>query len=161
MPASTAFSESENEIVLGQLLHSMQPIAINVGRTSVVISVTNTADRPVQVGSHYHFIETNPYLLFNRRISYGKRLNIPAGTSVRFEPGETKSISLVEIGGSKTVRGGNNLCDGPVSTQPDVLDALINKLVSKGFLHIEDAKNDTESATKKRRVEDTTGTTLQ
>ena len=161
MPPSTAFSESESEseVILGQLLHSSQPIAINVGRASVVVSVTNTADRPIQVGSHYHFIETNPYLRFNRRLSYGKRLNIPAGTSVRFEPGETKSVSLVEIAGSKVIRGGNNLCDGPVSTQPAVVDALISSLVGKGFLHIEDASNEAESAPKKRRVDDSTGST--
>ncbi|MDB5358183.1 MAG: ureAB, partial [Phycisphaerales bacterium] len=71
--------------------------------------------RPVQVGSHYHFIETNAALKFDRAKAYGKRLDIPAGTAVRFEPGDTKTVKLVEIAGNKVIRGGNNLADGPVS----------------------------------------------
>ena len=77
--------------------------------------VTNLGDRPVQVGSHYHFIETNAALKFDRAKSYGKRLDIPAGTAVRFEPGDTKTVRLVDIAGNCVIRGGNNLADGAVS----------------------------------------------
>src|SRR6185369_10055952 len=89
-------------------------ITINEGRQSVELSVTNLADRPIQVGSHYHFVETNPYLLFDRAKAYGRRLDIPAGTAVRFEPGETRMVQLVEIAGNRVIRGGNNLAEGPV-----------------------------------------------
>jgi urease subunit gamma/beta len=72
-------------------------------------------DRPVQVGSHYHFIEVNASLKFDRGQAYGKRLDIPAGTAVRFEPGEVKTVRLVDIAGNRVIRGGNNIADGPVS----------------------------------------------
>lgn len=72
------------------------------------------------MGSHYNFIESNPLLEFDRLASYGKRLNIPAGTAVRFEPGETKTVTLVAIAGNRVVRGGNNVCDGPVATDAQV-----------------------------------------
>jgi len=70
--------------------------------------VKNTGDRPIQVGSHYHFVETNRALVFDRKAAYGKRLDIPAGTAVRFEPGEIKTVALVAIAGRRVVRGGNN-----------------------------------------------------
>jgi len=90
-------------------------IVLNPDRETVSVEVTNLGDRPVQVGSHYHFIETNGQLRFDRAKAYGKRLDIPAGTAVRFEPGETKTVQLVSIGGARVIRGGNNLADGPVS----------------------------------------------
>jgi urease subunit gamma/beta len=90
-------------------------VELNAGRDALTLAVTNLGDRPVQVGSHYHFIETNASLKFDRAKAYGRRLDIPAGTAVRFEPGETKSVRLVEIAGKKIIRGGNNLADGPVS----------------------------------------------
>jgi urease subunit gamma/beta len=90
-------------------------IELNVGRATVEIPVTNLGDRPIQVGSHYHFIETNAALQFDRGAAYGKRLDIPAGTAVRFEPGETKTVKLVEIAGKKVIRGGNNLASGKAS----------------------------------------------
>ena len=90
-------------------------IILNPDRETVSVEVTNLGDRPVQVGSHYHFIETNAQLRFDRAKAYGKRLDIPAGTAVRFEPGETKTVQLVSIGGARVIRGGNNLADGPVS----------------------------------------------
>ena len=90
-------------------------IELNAGRVAVEIPVTNLGDRPIQVGSHYHFIETNASLQFDRGAAYGRRLNIPAGTAVRFEPGETKTVKLVEIAGKKIIRGGNNLASGKVS----------------------------------------------
>ena len=90
-------------------------IVLNAGRHTVEIAVTNRGDRPIQVGSHYHFAETNRALLFDRAAAYGRRLDIPAGTAVRFEPGETRTVTLVDIAGSRVVRGGNALVDGPVT----------------------------------------------
>lgn len=90
-------------------------IELNAGRRMSQISVTNLGDRPVQVGSHYHFIETNPALQFDRAAAYGMRLAIPAGTAVRFEPGETRTVTLVEISGEQVIRGGNEFASGKVS----------------------------------------------
>ena len=90
-------------------------IVINEGRDAVQLAVTNHGDRPIQVGSHYHFIETNRALQFDRSAAYGMRLDIPAGTAVRFEPGETKTVGLVAIAGSRVIRGGNRVADGAVS----------------------------------------------
>jgi len=90
-------------------------IELNAGRETLSLPITNLGDRPIQVGSHYHFIETNASLRFDRAKAYGKRLDIPAGTAVRFEPGETKTVKLVEIAGKKVIRGGNNLANGKVS----------------------------------------------
>ena len=83
-------------------------IVANEGRDVVRIAVTNSGDRPIQVGSHYHFVETNRALDFDRRAAYGMRLDIPAGTAVRFEPGETRTVALVAIAGRRIIRGGNN-----------------------------------------------------
>ena len=106
-------------------------IELNSGRATAEIPVTNLGDRPIQVGSHYHFIETNPSLQFDRAAAYGMRLNIPAGTAVRFEPGETKTVKLVEIAGKKVIRGGNNLASGKVSNITK--KAAVKRIKSKGF----------------------------
>jgi urease beta subunit len=87
-------------------------IEANVGRATVRVLVKHTGDRPVQVGSHYHFFEVNPALQFDRQAAYGMRLNIPAGTAVRFEPGEEKEVSLVSLGGTRTVYGHNGRVNG-------------------------------------------------
>ena len=97
------------------------------------LHVANTADRPIQVGSHYHFGETNPYLRFDRGRAYGRRLDIPAGTAVRFEPGETKEVALVPIAGKRVIRGGNNLADGSVSSENGA--AALARAQARGFLH--------------------------
>jgi urease subunit beta len=89
-------------------------IEINANRPTVELIITNTGDRPIQVGSHYHFYETNKLLSFNREHAFGKRLNIPAGTAVRFEPGEEKPVQLVQIGGTQEVYGLNGLTNGSV-----------------------------------------------
>ena len=106
---------------------------MNVGRPRIALKVTNNGDRPIQVGSHYHFIETNASLVFDRELSYGKRLDIAAGTSVRFEPGDTKVVSLVDIGGTKIIQGGNGVASGSVSKErlPEILDNLI----AQGYGH--------------------------
>ncbi len=82
-------------------------IELNAGRKTVCVDVSNAGDRPIQVGSHYHFYETNSALLFDRELSRGYRLNIAAGTATRFEPGQTRSVELVEYAGEKTVYGFN------------------------------------------------------
>jgi urease subunit gamma/beta len=108
-------------------------VELNAGRVTCTLTVTNLGDRPVQVGSHYHFVETNARLQFDRRLAYGKRLDIPAGTAVRFEPGETKTVGLVEIAGHKIIRGGNNLADGPVTDAGR--DAVLGRVQAAGFAH--------------------------
>jgi urease len=111
---------------------------LNEGQPLVELSVTNTGDRPVQVGSHYAFVETNKALEFDRRVAIGKRLNVPSGASVRFEPGETKTVTLVEIGGSKRVVTGNRLTDGVASE--DRADEIMKRVEDGGFLHSEAAE---------------------
>src|SRR4051812_35690580 len=108
-------------------------IELNTGRATGEVRVTNLGDRPIQVGSHYHFIETNAALKFDRGLAYGKRLDIPAGTAVRFEPGETKTVKLVEIAGKKVIRGGNNLASGPVSAAGK--QSALDQVKAKGFAH--------------------------
>ncbi len=111
-------------------------LELNAGRDTITLPVTNLGDRPVQVGSHYHFIETNKQLRFDRLKAYGKRLDLPAGTAVRFEPGETKTVRLVDIAGLRVIRGGNNLANGSVSpiNQKDALA----RVKASGFAHQEE-----------------------
>ncbi len=106
-------------------------IVLNADRKLIELDVTNEGDRPVQVGSHYNFIECNPMLKFDREQSLGFRLNIPAGTAIRFEPGEMKKVELVEISGTKEVYGGNNIVGGSVEaiTRTD-LKSKISKFIS-------------------------------
>ncbi len=87
-------------------------IVANAGRATVKVLVRHTGDRPVQVGSHYHFFEVNKALQFDRQVAYGMRLNIPAGTAVRFEPGDEKEVTLVALGGARAVYGHNGLVNG-------------------------------------------------
>jgi urease subunit gamma/beta len=95
-------------IVPGEITCAPGEITANEGRETVQMAVTNRGDRPIQVGSHYHFVETNRALDFDRKQAYGMRLDIPAGTAVRFEPGETRTVALVAIAGRRVIRGGNN-----------------------------------------------------
>jgi urease beta subunit len=89
-------------------------ISANVGRPTVSVHVANTGDRPIQVGSHYHFFEVNSFLIFDRAAAYGMRLNVPAGTAVRFEPGDTKEVALVALGGKRVVLGHRGWTSGPL-----------------------------------------------
>jgi urease beta subunit len=100
------------DMIPGEFLPAEGTIEINVGRKTVCLLVTNTGDRPIQVGSHYHFFETNRALDFDRAQAFGMRLDISAGTAVRFEPGDAKDVQLTEIGGSKFVYGLNDLTNG-------------------------------------------------
>lgn len=115
LPDVSIFKSVAAEPIPGSTEIKDGEIELNVGRTTAEIPVTNLGDRPIQVGSHYHFIETNASLQFDRAKAYGLRLDIPAGTAVRFEPGETKTVKLVAIAGKQVIRGGNNLASGKVS----------------------------------------------
>jgi urease subunit gamma/beta len=121
LPHPSTTAGTSPVVVDGPIGHVSTPegdsVVLNDGRETVQLEVVNRGDRPIQVGSHYHFIETNRALQFDRSAAYGMRLNIPAGTAVRFEPGETKTVGLVAIAGSRVIRGGNNLADGAVSEE--------------------------------------------
>jgi urease beta subunit len=108
-------------------------VQANVGRRIVHVVVRNTGDRPVQVGSHYHFFEVNRELGFNRGAAYGMRLNIAAGTAVRFEPGEEKQVELTEFGGARVIHGGNGLVQGALG-EAGVRERAIERAKSAGFL---------------------------
>ena len=106
VPSLDAFKD-DTPAAPGEVLIAPGQIELSAGRTTVTVDVINMGDRPVQVGSHYHFGETNPGLQFDRAAAAGKRLDIPAGTAVRFEPGEKKTVTLVDIAGRRKVTGGN------------------------------------------------------
>ncbi|HAB19653.1 MAG TPA: urease subunit gamma [Verrucomicrobiota bacterium] len=133
VPSLELFPTQPSEPVPGTCEIETGKVELNSGRESIHLEVTNLGDRPIQVGSHYHFIETNSSLRFDRARAYGKRLNIPAGTAVRFEPGETKTVRLVEIAGREVIRGGNGLASGPVSA--DGLAAAMKQVKARGFAH--------------------------
>ena len=92
-------------MIPGEVLIKDGDITLNAGRETITVSVTNSGDRPIQVGSHYHFFETNPALKFDRKKARGMRLDIAAGTAVRFEPGQTREVTLVALAGSRAVYG--------------------------------------------------------
>ena len=92
-------------MIPGEVIPQEGEIELNAGRATVTITVANTGDRPIQIGSHYHFFETNPALRFEREKARGFRLDIPAGTAVRFEPGQSRTVTLVEISGARTIYG--------------------------------------------------------
>jgi urease subunit beta len=99
-------------MIPGEYFFDGGPIELNAGRPTCSLQVTNTGDRPVQVGSHFHFFEVNRALVFDRPAAYGMRLDLPAGTAVRFEPGDIKTVQLVALGGSRQVYGGSGLVMG-------------------------------------------------
>ena len=117
-------------MIPGEYFLSDEPITANVGKSITSISVQNTGDRPIQVGSHTHFFEVNKALEFTREKSYGCHLNIPSGTSVRFEPGETREIDLTEFSGKKIVYGFSGLVNGSLKEKQK--DAF-KKASEKGF----------------------------
>ena len=108
------------------------PIQANVNRRTARVVVKNTGDRPIQVGSHYHFFETNRALGFDRSATYGMRLNIPAGTAVRFEPGEEKEVELTEFGGRGVIQGFNGLVEGALA-DPAVRERSLDRAQKAGF----------------------------
>ncbi len=117
---------------IGEIIPLDREITLNEGKPTVTIKVANTGDRPIQVGSHFHFFEVNRYLKFDREKAYGFHLDIPSGTSVRFEPGEEKEVQLTAIGGTKRVFGLNDLTCAQAT---DVTKkAAVEKAKQRGFI---------------------------
>jgi urease beta subunit len=116
-------------VIPGEIFYQDEPVPANVNRPTVTLRVTNRGDRPIQVGSHFHFFEVNPALDFDRLQAYGMRLDIPAGTAVRFEPGMRKTVTLVAFGGRRRVFGLNQLVEGDLD-DPMVHQAAQARLVS-------------------------------
>ena len=123
-------------MIPGEMQIEAGEIELNAGRETIRLSVANSGDRPIQVGSHYHFAETNVALVFDRAAAHGFRLDIAAGTAVRFEPGETKTVPLVSIAGRKVIQGGNNLASGKVTAAGR--KAALKRVSKQGFAHQED-----------------------
>jgi urease beta subunit len=122
------------DVIPGELFLAKPDIIAFEGRPTIEVTVANTGDRPIQVGSHCHFFEANRALRFDRARSYGFRLQIPAGTAARFEPGEEKRVTLVAIGGNRVAYGINGLVNGRLD-DPDVRTRAMVKAASLGFMH--------------------------
>jgi urease subunit beta len=125
-----------NDLAPGELLPTDDPIEINAGRETATVTVENTGDRPVQVGSHFHFFETNPKLDFDRETAYGMRLNVPAGTAMRFEPGNERDAELVAIGGDRIVHGMDGLVGGELDDEA-VRERAFDRAAEAGYRGIE------------------------
>jgi urease subunit beta/urease subunit gamma/beta len=119
-------------VVPGEWLLCDEPIEINAGRRTLRVSVRNTGDRPIQIGSHFHFFEVNRVLDFDRLVTLGMRLDVPSGQSIRFEPGDERDVDLVEFGGMKRVVGFNSLLDGSTSARWS-LSRAIERASALGF----------------------------
>lgn len=113
-------------MIPGEYILKQGDLDCNTGRTIAKVTVVNTGDRPVQVGSHYHFFEVNKQMEFDRAIAFGMRLNIAAGTAVRFEPGEEKEVELVCFGGNRKLTGFNNLVNGDTTIETNKIAAIEN-----------------------------------
>ncbi|KAJ2546531.1 Urease, partial [Coemansia sp. RSA 1933] len=149
--AAKAFEPESDQASLGHVIPAAGAIQINQGRTRYALRVTNHGDRPVQVGSHYHFAETNPQLEMDRTIAYGRRLDIPAGTAVRFEPGDTKVVTLVDIAGNRVVHGGNGLCAGKVERSK--IQQLVAEMQQRSVRHVAQALEITQRVPRARTVD--------
>jgi urease subunit gamma/beta len=136
VPDRAKFGGASEGPPAGEVIARPGEIVLNEGRESVAVAVTNLGDRPIQVGSHYHFFETNRALSFDRGKAYGMRLDIPAGNAVRFEPGERKTVQLVALAGAKVAHGGNAIADGPI--EPAKRARAVATAVSLGFGHAEE-----------------------
>jgi urease subunit beta len=140
-PAKSPIHEQDEPKSLGPIggyVLADGPIEINAGRPTVTIQVRNTGDRPIQVGSHYHFFETNRALEFDRKAAFGMRLDIPATTAVRFEPGDQKTVTLVRMGGKQRMYGFNNLVngwtgEGPTPEYRPNVEAAVRRATEAGF----------------------------
>lgn len=124
-------------MIPGEYILASDDIVCNAGRKMLKMAVVNTGDRPVQIGSHFHFFEVNKEMEFDRQKAFGMRLNIPAGTAVRFEPGEEKEVELVSFGGARKLFGFSNLVNGETASEV-IKSAAISKALSMNF------KNKTE-----------------
>jgi urease subunit beta/urease subunit gamma/beta len=119
-------------MIPGELIVANETITLNGNRRTVSLHVSNTGDRPVQVGSHFHFFEVNRCLRFDRKAAFGMRLDIPSGTSTRFEPGETLTVALVEAGGRRRFFGLNGLTEGQANAGS--LESALEKARQRGFV---------------------------
>lgn len=119
-------------MIPGEMIYGIGEIILNEGREVKRIKVSNSGDRPIQVGSHYHFFEVNKLLKFDREVTYGMRLDIPSGTSVRFEPGEEREVQLVVLGGNQRVFGLNELTHGQATSH--TLKMAQNTAKLRGFI---------------------------
>ena len=119
-------------MIPGEYRLKSEPVVANEGRRVIELDVTNAGDRPIQVGSHFHFFEVNRALRFDREKAFGMRLNIPSGTAVRFEPGDAKRVQLTEIAGARAVYGLNNLTDGVADEKSK--SAALNRAQEHGFV---------------------------
>ncbi|WP_144672302.1 urease subunit beta [Arthrobacter sp. U41] len=102
-------------MIPGEYVLNTEPVLVNAGREAIDVAVTNTGDRPVQVGSHFHFAEANAALAFDRQAAYGRRLDIPAGTAARFEPGDSRTVRLIQLAGRREVYGLSNAVNGTLA----------------------------------------------
>ncbi|PKH66952.1 urease subunit beta [Flavobacterium sp. ALD4] len=117
-------------MIPGEYILKEDPIEINANKRTIVVEVTNAGDRPIQIGSHFHFFEVNKKMNFDRMKALGMRLNIASGTAVRFEPGEEKEVELVEISGNKILYGFNNLVNGAiVSSNPEEIQKQLDQFL--------------------------------
>jgi urease beta subunit len=119
-------------MIPGEYILAADDILANAGRPTANLRVVNTGDRPIQVGSHFHFFEVNRALVFDREKAFGMRLNIPAGTAVRFEPGDDKTVTLVRLGGRAVIHGLNRLTEG-ATTDADK-PAALERAAERGFM---------------------------
>lgn len=119
-----------DDIVPGEIIPNEGTVTLNDGRKMTEVYVSNTGDRPVQVGSHFHFFEVNAALKFDREAAFGMRLNVPAGTAVRFEPGDKQTVELVSIGGKRRAHGMNGLANGSVDGDSS---AALERMQAGGF----------------------------
>ncbi|MBX0322177.1 urease subunit beta [Halomicroarcula sp. F13] len=118
------------DLVPGEVVAGDGTVTLNEGRETAEVTVGNTGDRPIQVGSHFHFFEANAALAFDRETAFGMRLNIPAGTAVRFEPGDEQTVELVDIGGKRVAHGMNGMVNGSVDADPT---EALERLRAAGF----------------------------
>ncbi|MEL5445887.1 urease subunit beta [Serratia ureilytica] len=121
--------DKEKHVPPGGYILSERPITFNEDRETVILTVRNTGDRPIQIGSHFHFFEANKALQFDRAAAFGKRLNITATTAIRFEPGDEIEVALIAIGGKQTVYGFNNLVDGWAGDSPVAAGERVKKTI--------------------------------
>lgn len=122
-----------SDLVPGELLPADDPIEINAGRETASVTVENTGDRPSQVGSHFHFFECNKALAFDREAAYGMRLDIPAGTAIRFEPGCEEDVDLVAYGGNRILHGMGGLVEGNLDDE-EVREAAFERAREAGYM---------------------------
>ena len=120
-------------MIPGEPLPAEGEVELNTDRETLMLTVASVGDRPIQVGSHFHFFETNKALKFDREAAYGMRLNVPAGNAVRFEPGDEREVELVAIGGRRVIRGMNGLTEGPLD-DPEIRQAALERAREKGFM---------------------------